>query len=126
MRLVDRYARRMVIENVISDAIDFFHMDALSAAVPMKINVDVQLTVIASVLYRLLGLRVGQEFEVAEARSIYRNLVPTMAHVTITQNEIVVTYPRRANNPRLMKANYHRQHQPTPWLGNKMLRLQFA
>ena len=126
VRLVDRYARRMVIENVISDAIDFFHMDALSAAVPMKINVDVQLTVIASVLYRLLGLRVGQGFEVAEARSIYRNLVPTMAHVTLTQNEIVVTYPRRANNPRLMKANYHRQHQPIPWLGNKMLRLQFA
>ena len=28
-RLVDRYARRMVIENTIADAIDFFHMDAL-------------------------------------------------------------------------------------------------
>ena len=30
-QLVDRYARRVVIENVIADAIDFFHMDALSA-----------------------------------------------------------------------------------------------
>ncbi|MDE0113341.1 MAG: hypothetical protein OXN84_13810 [Albidovulum sp.] len=36
-RLVDRYARRMIIEN----AIDFFHMDALSAAVPMKADVDI-------------------------------------------------------------------------------------
>ncbi len=44
-KLIDRYARRMIIENVISDTIDFFHMDALSATVPMKIHVDVQLTV---------------------------------------------------------------------------------
>ena len=125
-RLIDRYARRMIIENVISDAIDFFHMDALSAAVPMKINVDVQLTVMASVLYRLLGLRVGQGFEVAEARSIYRNLVPCMANVTLTSKQIVVTFPRRANNPYLMQAKYHRQREPIPWLGNKILRLQFA
>ena len=40
-RLIDRYARRMVIENTIADAIDFFHMDALSAAVPMKVDVDI-------------------------------------------------------------------------------------
>ena len=32
--LVDRYARRMLIENAIAQAIDLFHMDALSAAVP--------------------------------------------------------------------------------------------
>ena len=49
-RLIDRYARRMVIENTIADAIDFFHMDALSAAVPMKIDLDVQLTLMASSL----------------------------------------------------------------------------
>ncbi len=28
VKLIDRYARRMVIENMISDAVDFFHMDA--------------------------------------------------------------------------------------------------
>lgn len=39
-QLVDRYARRMAIENAIADAIDFFHVDALSAAVPMKINLE--------------------------------------------------------------------------------------
>ena len=40
-RLIDQYARRMLIENAIADAIDFFHMDALSAAVPMKIDLDI-------------------------------------------------------------------------------------
>ena len=58
-QLIDRYARRMVIENAIADAIDFFHMDALSAAVPMKVGLDLQLTLIAGGLYRLLAIRLG-------------------------------------------------------------------
>ena len=37
-KLIDRYAQRMLIENGIADGIDFFHMDALSSAVAMKIN----------------------------------------------------------------------------------------
>ncbi len=55
--LVDRYARRMGIENPMADAVDFFHLNALSAVVPMKIDVDVdvQLTVMASALYLLPG-----------------------------------------------------------------------
>ncbi len=126
VRLIDRYARRMLIENVISDAIDFFHMDALSAAIPMRNNVDVQLTVMASVLYRLLGARVGQGFEVAEARTIYRNLVPKRAHVKITVNNIIVTFPPRATNSYLMHAKYHQRQQPIPWLSDKTLQLRFA
>ena len=124
-KLVDRYARRMVIENVISDAIDFFHMDALSAAVPMKINVDVQLTLIASMLYRMLGLRVGHGFEVAEARTLFRQLIPKHAKVTLTDNDITVSIPRRANNPHLMQASYHRMEQTIPWLGDKNLKIEF-
>ena len=125
-RLVDRYTRRMITENGISDTIDFFHMDALSAAVPLKITVDVQLTVMASVLYHMLGLRVGQGFDVADPRSINRNLVPTTATVKLTEDEIVVTYPFTAYNPYLMRAKYHRHRQRIPWIGNKTLRVQFA
>ena len=51
------------VKNVISDAIDFFRLDALNFAVPLRINVDVQLTVIANVLYRLLCMRFGQVYK---------------------------------------------------------------
>src|SRR5512143_1241929 len=36
--LIGRYARRMLIENNIEDGIDFFHLDALSSAVALKVN----------------------------------------------------------------------------------------
>ena len=61
-RLIDRYA--LVIENTIADAIDF--MDALSAIVPMKIDLDLQITLMASALV----LRVGECLEAARARTI--------------------------------------------------------
>src|SRR5262249_5801021 len=57
--VVGRYAQRMLIENNTEDGIDFFDMDALSSAVALKINCDLQLTLMASSLYRLLAVRVG-------------------------------------------------------------------
>ncbi len=45
----------MLIENSIADGIDFFHMDTLFSAVAMKANCDLQLTLMASSLYRLLA-----------------------------------------------------------------------
>ena len=82
-KLIGRYAQRMIIENGIEDGIDFFHMDALSSAVAMKVNCDVQLTLMASSLYRLLGQRVGNGYETAKSRHIFRDLVNGSAHIRI-------------------------------------------
>ena len=77
--LDDRCARRMVIENRIAEAIDFLHMDALSAAVPMRIDTDLQLAVIAGGLYRLLARRIGNRHETARARTLFRNFIDATA-----------------------------------------------
>jgi hypothetical protein len=53
--LIGRYSRRMAIEDSIEDEIDVFHMDAMSAPVAMKANCDLQLTLMANSLYRLLA-----------------------------------------------------------------------
>jgi hypothetical protein len=53
----------MRIENGIADGVDFFHMDALSSAVAMKVSCDLQLTMMASSLYRLLGERIGNGYD---------------------------------------------------------------
>jgi hypothetical protein len=58
-QLIGRYAQRTLIENNTEDGIDFFHMNALSSAVALKITCDLQLTLMASSLYRLLAVRVG-------------------------------------------------------------------
>ncbi len=125
VKLIDRYARRMIIENTISDAVDFFHMDALSSAVPMKVNLDVQLTLMASGLYRILGKRVGRGFENAEARTIFGKLVRVSAKIEITGSEVVVSLGRRANNPLLISAGYGEMREEIPWLENRVLVIRF-
>lgn len=124
-KLVGRYAQRMIIENNIEDGIDFFHMDALSSAVAMKINCDVQLTLMASSLYRLLGQRVGNGYQTAKSRHIFRDLVNGAAHVNIGPNFITVRLYRRAHNPLLIAADFGRADVSIPWLGGKYLRIQF-
>ncbi|RJP32375.1 MAG: hypothetical protein C4536_06360 [Actinobacteria bacterium] len=125
VKLVTRYAQRMVIENQIADGIDFFHMDALSSAVAMKVDMDLQLTLMANSLYRLLGERVGNGYEMAKSRHIFRDLVDAAARITINDDEILVRFHKRAHNPLLIAAGFAEEKVPVPWLGGKTLRLIF-
>jgi len=124
--LIRRYAQRMVIENSIADGIDFFHMDALSSAVAMKVDCDLQLTLMASSLYRLLGRRMGNGYETAKSRHLFRDLVDATAQVTITEKEIEVRFQKRAHNPLLLAAGFDKTNLPIPWLDDKRLRLVFG
>ncbi len=124
-KLIGRYAQRMIIENGIEDGIDFFHMDALSSAVAMKVNCDVQLTLMASSLYRLLGQRVGNGYETAKSRHIFRDLVNGSAHIRIEPDSITVRLHRRAHNPLLIAADFGLTDVPVPWLGGKRLHIKF-
>ena len=100
-------------------------MDALSAAVPLRIDPDVQPTLVVGSLCRIPGIRVGQGFEAAKARTIFRKPVNASAAITITEDEIIVTLGRRTNNPLLLAARYGEIAQPIPWLGNPTLRIRF-
>ena len=125
-KLVGRYAQRMIIENSIADGIDFFHMDALSSAVAMKVNCDLQLTLMASSLYRLLAGRIGRGYEHTESRHLFRDFVDATAEVEITESGIVVRYQKRAHNPLLIAAGFDTTEAAIPWLGRKRLRLVFG
>jgi transposase len=126
VKLIGRYAQRMLIENAIQDGIEFFHIDALSSAVPMKVNCDLQLTLMASSLYRLLATRVGNGYDAAKSSHIFRDLVNTTAHVVVSQNEVTIRMQKRSHNPLLLAAGFPHTSVPIPWLGGKNLRFDFG
>lgn len=126
VKLVERYARRMIIENGIEDSIDFFHMDALSSAVAMKVNFDLQLTLMASSLYRLLGQRIANGYETAKSRHLFNDFVDATATVNISGNSIDVRFQKRAHNPLLVAAGFAETDVRIPWLGGKKLHLIFG
>jgi hypothetical protein len=125
-QLIGRYAQRMLIENQIEDGIDFFHMDALSSAVALKVNCDLQLTLMASSLYRLLAERIGQGYEQVKSRHLFRDFIDASAAITITEDRIEVKFQKRAHNPLLLAAGFATTDVAVPWLGSKRLRLIFG
>jgi hypothetical protein len=125
-KLISRYAQRMLIENGIADGIEFFHMDALSSAVALKVNCDLQLTLMASSLYRLLGTRLGHGYETAKSRHLFDHFIDATATVMLTEREVVVRFQKRAHNPFLLAADFDKTDIKVPWLGRKRLQFIFG
>ncbi len=125
-KLIQRYAHRMLIENDIADGIDFFHMDALSSAVAMKVSADLQLTLMASSLYRLLGQRLGNGYTQAKSRHICRDFIRATGQIVLTETEIIVRFQKRAHNPLLLAAGFADSQTTVPWLKDRRLRFAFG
>ena len=92
----------------------------------MKINCDLQLTLMASSLYRLLAVRIGHGYESAKSRHMFRDFIDSSAGIAISEDDVVVRYQRRAHNPLLLAAGFDKTNIAVPWLGGRRLRLVFG
>jgi hypothetical protein len=120
-KLITRYAQRMLIENALSDAVRFFHMNALSSAVGLKVDLDMALLVIASGLYRLVARRM-RGYADAQARQIFRDLINMPATVDIDRDSVTVQFHRRAHLP-IVVASGMLTSLKVPWWRGATLRL---
>ena len=96
------------------------------AAVPMKVDLDLQLTLMASTLYRLLAVRLGNGRQESRARTLFRDFVKAAADIAIEQDRVIVRFGRRANNPFLLNAGYGETDIAIPWLENRRLQIRFV
>jgi hypothetical protein len=120
-QLITRYAKRMLIENALADAVRFFHIDALSSSVGLKVDFDMALLVLASGLYRLIGRRM-RGYHDAQARQIFRDLIDMPADVTVTESEVTVRFHRRAHLPIILASEILNTSVQVPWWNNRTLR----
>ncbi len=120
--LITRYAQRMLIENSLSDAVRFFHMNALSSTVGLKVDFDMALLVIASGLYRLLARRM-RGYADAHARRVFSDLIDLPAEVYITEKEVRVELHRRAHLPIVLASGLCDRPVSIPWWEGRRLRL---
>lgn len=122
--LVGNYARRWRVENGIAEAVKFFHLNALSSPILVKVHFDVVMTMIADTLYSMLARKL-RGFEQCDAAKLYRHFVQMGGTVEIRSNEVTITYPRRAHNPILRAVPWHRLPSTIPGLMGAKLNFQF-
>ncbi len=123
-RIVSDYARRWRVENVISEAVKFFNLNALSSPILTKVHFDVIMTMIADTLYSMLANKL-RGFEDCDAAKVYRHFVKGKGQVNLSGDRITVTFPRRAHNPILRNAPWQRLPKKISWLGDVNLDLKF-
>ena len=120
-QLIARYAKRMLIENALADAVRFFHIDALSSSVGLKVDFDMALLVLASGLYRLMANRM-RGYDDAQARQIFRDLIDMSADVAINEREVTVRFHRRAHLPIVLACDLFNKSVAVPWWNGLPLR----
>lgn len=119
--IITRYAQRMLIENALSDAVRFFHMNALSSAVGIKVDFDMALLVIASGLYRTLARKM-RGYADAQAGRIFRDLIDMPATVTVTEDAVTVRFHRRTHLPIIIDSGLLNETAEIPWWNGVSLR----
>ena len=112
----------MLIENALSDAVRFFHMDALSSAVGTKVDFDMALLVIASALTGCSRATCAAT-PTAQARQIFRDLVDMPADVTVEPSNVRVDFHRRAHLPILLASALFKKPVRVPWWNDATLHL---
>ena len=94
--------------------------------VGLKVDFDLQITIMASTLYRLMADRIGREYGKAQAKTIFRHLLDVSATVQIGGEGVIVTLDKRAHNPYLVASGLADQPTPMPWCYNKTMKIKFA
>jgi len=123
-RIVGDYARRWRVENVISEAVKFFNLNALSSPILTKVHFDVIMTMVADTLYNMLATKL-RGFEYCDAFKIYRHFVKGKGQVNLSADQLSVVFPKRAHNPILRNVPWHRMPTKISWLDDVKLNLKF-
>ena len=121
-KIIERYARRMNIEQRLAESIRSFGLDALAGAVPLNVDLDVTLTVLAHTVCAALRRRLPG-YATATPDTLQRRFLSTPGEILNQGNQIIVRLDRRTYSPILRQADL-----PTtevPWWGGRRLRYQY-
>jgi hypothetical protein len=122
-KIVGRYAKRMRIEQRLAEQIRSFHLDSLSSAVALNVDLDTTLTVWAAAAYDHLRQRLPG-YEAMTPDTIWRRFISTSGQITIEPHEITCRLNSRTYSPIMRSAKL--PPIEIPWWGGRHLRFQFA
>ncbi len=97
-----------------------FHLDALSSGLPLNVDLDTTLTVIAGNLARLLP-----RYQHATPDRLWRHFLDATGTVHTTDETITVDLRLRTHHPVLIDAGLADQATAIPWLDGRELRFRF-
>ena len=123
-QVIQAYARRMNIEQRLAEAIQSFGLDALAGAVPLNVDLDVVLSVLAHTVCTALRRRLPG-YATATPDTLQRRFLNTGGIITSDRDQITVQLNRRTYSPVLRQAHLP-QTITVPWWAGRTLRYEYA
>jgi transposase len=124
-QLIERYGKRWGIENQLSEQIRAFHLDSLCSQVPLAVDFDVALTILADIVYRRFARRLHASYHNQTPDTIREYLINGIGELHLTPNHVEVRLRRRTHTPALLDAGYETRHLEVPWWGERTLSYSF-
>jgi hypothetical protein len=122
--LFARYAERMMVENELDAYIGGFHLDALTSGVPLNVDLDTTLTVVAGNLCRLLALKLSR-YEHATPETLWRDFLDATGTLHIGPDSVTCALNLRSHHPVLIDAGFADLQTPIPWWDGRTLCYRF-
>ncbi|HLY84466.1 MAG TPA: hypothetical protein VKQ71_15890 [Acidimicrobiales bacterium] len=122
--LFGRYAERMIIENELDADIAGFHLNALASGLPLNVDVDTTLTVLAGNIYRLLARKLPR-YQLATPDRLWRHFLDNTGTVTVADDHVRVDLALRTYTPVLIDAGFPELDTPIPWWAGRTVRYGF-
>jgi hypothetical protein len=119
---IQAYARRMNIEQRLAEAISSFGLDALAGAVPLNVDLDVVLAVLAHTVCAALRRRLPG-YGSATPDTLQRRFLSTSGIIENHRDQITIRLNRRTYSPILRQATLPETIN-VPWWGGRTLRYQ--
>ncbi len=124
-QLIERYGQRWGIENQLAEQIRAFHLDSLSSQVPLAVDFDVALTILADTIYRRFARGLHPAYHNQTPDTIRDYLIDGSGELRFTPGNIEVRLRRRTHTPALLDAGYQDQTTKVPWWGGRTLSYNF-
>jgi transposase len=120
-QLIERYGQRWGIENQLAEQIRAFHLDSLCSQVPLAVDFDVALTVLADIAYRHFTRGLHAAYHNQTPDTIRNHFIDSIGELHFTPGHIQVRLRRRTHTPALLDAGYEDRQIKVPWWGGRTL-----
>lgn len=124
-QLIERYGQRWGIENQLAEQIRAFHLDSLCSQVPLAVDFDVALTILADITYRRFAHGLHAAYHNQTPDTIRDYLINGIGELRFSADHIEVALRRRTHTPALLHAGYQDRQIKVPWWNDRTLSYSF-
>jgi hypothetical protein len=115
-QVVQKYARRWLVEQEIAEQIVAFHLNSPSSSIVVKVDLDLTLSLLAHNLYHRVALNLPG-FEQCTVETLNRKFLENGATVSIRNNTVTVALNKKTHLPILFELPWMTTTTPLPWMG---------